>query len=357
MITPRTLPMMLLVASLSSLWLGTCRLHAQALTQLPEAGPEGQPADLPAAALLPELPPLRSPSDGLAAPPLPDVPGLVLPTENSIPAAEQGLPNGVDALTKQLTQDAVYWHKSPRQARALAQQKGRPMLLVFGGFAWSPACKALNNDLFTNVQFNAYAAEHLVLSFLNVPTKATSSGGTVTDVHQLQYEAIKSYQNFLHVRSLPTLILFDAEGHEIMRQVGYNFNRDLRVQSYKKLEERVLKAVDVVEKQKAEEDHRRKMLSETQRYRFWTSRYGSRLFAKASGLVDLPTPTDLDEKATQPAAALMDERGTLRYIPLKSLDLMDAEIVKRKFSPNQPPSTDPPGYYDGLPLRGSGFDP
>ena len=41
---------------------------------------------------------------------------------------------------------------------------------------------------------------------------------------QARVDAINAYRTFLKVRSLPTMILFDSEGHEIERMVGYNFN-------------------------------------------------------------------------------------------------------------------------------------
>jgi thioredoxin-related protein len=305
---------------------------------LPQAGPEGQPADLPPAEMMPDLPPLRGPRDGGEDPELPDVPGLVAPKEAPVPLNGAGQPLVPDPLAPQA--DTAYWHRSPRQARAMAQQKGRPMLLVFAGFGWSPACQALNNDLFTNEGFKQFAAKKLVLSYLNVPTKSSSTNlGSNGDLKQQQLAAIKAYQKFLHVRSLPTLILFDSEGHEVERFVGYNFNKALRVNSLQKLVQRLEYATDNLIKQRADQDKRRKLLTETQGYRLWTSRVGTTLFAKASGLANLPAPTEKDETATDPAAVLMDERGARRYVPLRSLVLVDAEIVRRRFAPAPAPET------------------
>ncbi len=323
---------------------------APAAGLLPEAGPEGQPVDLPPAEMMPDLPPLRGPRDGGEDPELPDMPGLVAPKEGPVPLNGAGQPLVPDPLAAQA--DAAYWHRSPRQARALAQQKGRPMLLVFGGFGWSPACQALNNDLFTNEGFKQFAAKKLVLSYLNVPTKSSSTNlGSNGDLKQQQMAAIKSYQAFLHVRSLPTMILFDSEGHEVERLVGYNFNKALRVKSLQKLVQRLEVATERLITQRAEQDKRRKLLAETQGYRFWTSRVGTTLFAKVGGLAYLPAPTEKDATASDPAAVLMDERGVRRYVPLRSLVLVDAEVVRRKFpmAPAPEPGADQPVTTQGTP--------
>jgi thioredoxin-related protein len=301
---------------------------------LPDPGPEGQPSDLPPAHMLPDVPPLQGPRDGSEEPELPDLPGLVAPKEAPVPLNGAGQPARPDPLANIV--EVAHWHRSPREARKIALEQGRPMLLVFGGFGWSPACQALNNDLFTNAGFKQFAAKKLVLSFLNVPTRsATSNLGNNGDLKQQQIAAIKAYQKFLRVRSLPTMILFDSEGHEVERLVGYNFNKVLRVASLTKLVNRLEMATNRLWKQKEEQEARRKLLTETQDYRIWTSRIGTTLFAKASGLVNLPAPTEVDPAATEPAAQFMDDRGAIRHVPLRSLVMMDAEVVKRRFTPGQ----------------------
>ncbi len=304
---------------------------------LPDPGPEGQPADLPPANMLPDVPPLQGPRDGSEEPALPEMPGLVAPKEAPVPLNGAGQPARPDPLAN--IGETAHWFRSPREARAMALKLGRPMLLVFWSPEWSPACGALNNDLFCNAGFQKFAAQKLVLSFLTVPSRAsTSSLGTDEKLktrREQQIAAIKAYQKFLRVRSLPTMILFDSEGHEVERLVGYNFNRALRVASLTKLVNRLELATNRLWKQKEEQEARRKLLTETQDYRIWTSRIGTTLFAKASGLVSLPAPTELDPAATEPAAQFMDDRGAIRHVPLRSLVMMDAEVVRRRFTPGQ----------------------
>jgi hypothetical protein len=304
---------------------------------LPAPAPEGQPADLPPANQMPDIAPLHAPSDGAEEPELPDdVPGLVAPKEAPVQLNSAGQPMRPDPLAQ--LGDAVYWHKSPRQARTMAQEKGRPMLLVFGSFKKSPASDALNNDVFCDRRFTEYAGKNLVLSLLNVQNTASSnlgSDGSLADQRKL---AIKSYMTFLRIRSLPTMVLFDSEGHEVARFVGYNFRKELRVNSREKTMQQIMLAGNKLVADRAAQDRRRKLLTETQDYRYWTSRTGSTLFAKADGLIKIAAPTAEDELGSEPAAVLMDERGVNRYVPLRTLVMVDAEVVKRRFRP-KPPAT------------------
>ena len=325
---------------------------APAAGLLPDAGPEGEPVDLPPADSLPELPPLQGPSDGEPAPELPEVPGLVAPKKTTVPLNPAGQPAIPDPLAN--IQEAAHWHRSPREARSMAQKEGKPMLLVFGGFNWSPACQALNNDLFTNEQFNQYAATNLVLSFINVPTRSSFSslGSNSTDNKAQQMEAIKAYRSFLKIRSLPTIILFDADGHEVDRMVGYNFNKALRLNSLAKAVSRIEISTKNLIAQRAKLEAKRKTLADLQNYRIWTTRTGKTLFAKLLGDMIVEAPTEKDEFATEKVAVLMDEDGKKKYIGLKLLTVSDAEIVRRTASSDQTvQSTEPPGYYKGLPVR------
>ena len=311
---------------------------------LPDPGPEGEPAQLPPTEGLPELPPLTRPTDGEEAPELPEIPGLVAPKSVPVPLNKAGQPEVPDPLAN-LT-EAPTWYRSPREARAAALQKGRPMLMVFGGFDWSPACQALNNDLFANPAFKEYAAQNLVMSFLNVPTRSTlaglgSSNDEKKDLKMRRVDAINAYRTFLKVRSLPTMILFDSEGHEIERMVGYNFNKTLRPAAYAKINEKITRTTANFQRQKVERERRRKLLAESQDYRVWTSRAGTTLFAKTVELITLPAPTDEQPEATEWGVTLMDEDGVRKSLPLRLLCLADAEMVRRKFAPKPKPSAEP----------------
>ena len=314
-------------------------IDADALTPppglLPDPGPEGEPSQLPPADSLPVLPPLAGPSDGADAPELPDIPGLVAPKHAPGPLNAAGQPALPDPLANLGQQ--VKWYRSPREGRAAATEQRRPMLLIFGGFDWSPACQALNNDLFANQAFKEYASQHLVVSFLNVPTRSTlASIGTnedvKTDLKMRRLQAVQAYQSFLKVRSLPTLIMFDADGHEIDRMVGYNFSKALRPNSYVKISDRIASVTKTQEQRQADKTRKRKLLVETQGYRDWKSRVGSTLFAKTGGLTAIPAPTEAQPEAVEPGVLLMDENGTLKPVALRLLSLTDAEMIRRKYA-------------------------
>lgn len=305
---------------------------------LPDPGPENVPVDLPPADAMPSLPPLQGPSDGEGAPELPEVPGLVLPKTPPPAAPGTGTPAPVDPL-KQL-QTAVHWHASPREARAEAQKEGRPMMLVIAGFGWSPACKSLDATLLSHPGFQEFAKKNLVLSFLNVPTQAKFSSGGDSDLEQQKLDTIKAYRAFLKVRSLPTIILFDSEGHEVDRMVGYNFNKGLVVNSFRKASERIETVVKTTVSAREAKERRHKLLEETQKYRTWTSRAGSTYFAKSVSAATYPAPTDDKPDATEPAVLMMDENSKRRIIPLRLLAISDAEIVRRTHFKTPPPDKD-----------------
>jgi thioredoxin-related protein len=316
---------------------------------LPDPGPEGEPVDLPPANMLPELPPLQTPSDGEAAPELPEVPGLIAPKVGPVPLNKAGLPLVPDPLAN--ISGGIFWHRSPREARAKAQQLGKPMLLVLAGFSWSPACKALDADLFAHEEFKKYAAENLVLSFLNVPTKTSvNSNGETDNLKDRQLLAIQAYRKFLKVRSLPTVIIFDAEGHEVDRMVGYNFNKGMRVNAFLRAAERIKVTVKHCNDLRDKQQRRRQLLTETQRYRDWESRVGTKLFAKVVSLTQVAKPSEDDEIEWEPAAILMDENGLKRTIPLRSLTLTEAEIARRMVESYRSGSL-VQGSIEGLPIR------
>lgn len=285
---------------------------------------------------------------------LPELPPLELPGGEAGPGAPATAGPGTGNNPAPVAQPVV-WHRSPREARKKAMELGRPMLLVFGGFGWSPACKALNQDLFAHPEFNQFASQNLVLSFLNVPTRASFSklGSTKTELKQQQLHAIKAYRAFLKVRSLPTIIIFDGEGIEVDRMQGYNFNKDLRPFSLTKAVERIARVTKSINAKRMKQQARRKMLQETQNYQLWSSRAGKTLFAKLYGRTETPIFSEDEASKMEPAAIFMDETGVKRTVPLRLLTLADAEVVRRLFqkSAEEWRNMDPSAPYRGLPVR------
>ncbi len=285
---------------------------------------------------LPDLPPLLPPSDGEPAPEMEDMPGLEKP---KLPKADRGKPadpNAPQSLNS-VTGTAVKWFTNPREARQISLHTERPMLFVFGGFGWSPACKALNNDLFTSQQFNDYARSRLVLTFCNVPTR--SGGFDSTKVAMLK--EINRFRKYLKVRSLPTMILFDGEGREIDRLVGYNFNRQLRPASLAKAIERIARITNDSLRRVEERNKHRETLMKVQDFRWWKSTAGSKLFARLVGGATIPAPTEENPDATEPGAALMDENNHTRRVPFRQLAVEDREIARREVAKRNPPPEEP----------------
>jgi hypothetical protein len=139
------------------------------------------------------------------------------------------------------------------------------------------------------------------------------------------------------VRRLPTLILFDGEGREVDRMVGYNFNRQLRPSSAIKLIDRLKTMTTYCLKRRDEQERKRKLLADVQGYEWWTSGKGTRLFAKVVEGGRSPAPTEENPDATEAAVIFMDETGKRRTVALRLLSIESEERARRQLSARSPP--------------------
>jgi thiol:disulfide interchange protein DsbD len=97
---------------------------------------------------------------------------------------------------------ALAWQKLPVvQAKALALESQKPMLVDFTA-AWCGACKELDRETFSNLEVSREAQR-----FLAVKVDATNDEDPV----------VADTMSSLQVVGLPTVILFDSQGHELKR--------------------------------------------------------------------------------------------------------------------------------------------
>jgi len=66
---------------------------------------------------------------------------------------------------------AQVWQDSYPQAMALVQEGDRPLMLVFSGSDWCAPCIRMKRQILDSPEFEAYAAERLVLYNADFPKK------------------------------------------------------------------------------------------------------------------------------------------------------------------------------------------
>ncbi len=117
-------------------------------------------------------------------------------------------------LTGQMMASAKdVWVTDLPAAQAKAKKEKRMVLVNFTGSDWCSWCKKLQKEVFGTKEFDAYAAEKLVLVELDFPSQKKQS-----DELKKTNEAL---QEKFKVQGFPTILVLDGEGKELWRQVGY----------------------------------------------------------------------------------------------------------------------------------------
>lgn len=112
------------------------------------------------------------------------------------------------------------WETDFEIAKKKSQKSKKPILMLFTGSDWCPPCKLLKKDFFNSLEFKAKADE-FVLLLVDFPKSET----LLSDTQVSQNKALnKAYG----VRSLPTLIAVNYQGHIIDKIKNYNANRNTK---------------------------------------------------------------------------------------------------------------------------------
>lgn len=104
------------------------------------------------------------------------------------------------------------WMTDFASARKLATEKGLPILADFSGSDWCSWCIRLDNEVFSQDVFKAYAKEHFVLFLADYPMRKTQAAEVVKQNKVLQ----EQYK----VRGFPTVLVLDPTG-EVVARTGY----------------------------------------------------------------------------------------------------------------------------------------
>ena len=106
------------------------------------------------------------------------------------------------------------WLTDLAKAQEKAKAEKKMVLVDFTGSDWCPPCKALHSNVLTSEEFSTFAKDNLVLVEIDFPNKKPQSA----DLKKANKELAKKYD----VKGYPTVIVFDSQGKELSKKVGYD---------------------------------------------------------------------------------------------------------------------------------------
>jgi thioredoxin-related protein len=116
------------------------------------------------------------------------------------------------------------WLADFEQAKTIAKEQNKPILIFFTGSDWCGLCKMLEKDFFTTKEFKEKANSSLVLYKADFPQRRTD---IVTPAQKLVNDALdKKYSKTRGTRVFPTIVMINASGKEINFLESYNYIHD-----------------------------------------------------------------------------------------------------------------------------------
>ena len=106
------------------------------------------------------------------------------------------------------------WLTDLAKAQEKAKTEKKMVLVDFTGSDWCPPCKALHSNVLTSEEFSTFAKDNLVLVEIDFPNKKPQSA----DLKKANKELAKKYE----VKGYPTVIVFDSQGKQLSKKVGYD---------------------------------------------------------------------------------------------------------------------------------------
>ncbi len=104
------------------------------------------------------------------------------------------------------------WPTDFEAAKKKAAEKGLPILADFSGSDWCGWCIRLDNEVFSQPEFKAYAKENVILFLADFPNSTPQSD-------ELKAQNKKLSQLY-GVRGFPTVLLLNADG-SVINKTGY----------------------------------------------------------------------------------------------------------------------------------------
>ncbi len=116
------------------------------------------------------------------------------------------------------------WVTNFEEAKTIAKEQNKPILIFFTGSDWCGLCKMLEKDFFSTDDFKKIANNDLVLYKADFPQRRTD---IVTPEQKLVNEALdKKYSKTRAKRVFPTIVMINANGNEINFIESYNYIHD-----------------------------------------------------------------------------------------------------------------------------------
>lgn len=105
------------------------------------------------------------------------------------------------------------WTMDITAAKTLAKETGKPIFMNFTGSDWCGWCQMMDKKIFSKAEWQAYAAENLVLVWIDFPKKKELVPEAFIDRNQA---LAKQYK----VNGYPTYVLLAADGNTVLGQLG-----------------------------------------------------------------------------------------------------------------------------------------
>lgn len=105
------------------------------------------------------------------------------------------------------------WLTDLAKAQAQAKAEKKLVLLDFTGSDWCPPCKNLHSTVLVSPEFTKFAKDNLVLVEVDFPRSKPQSA-------ELKAANRKLSEKF-NIEGYPTIIVLDASGKEVFKEVGY----------------------------------------------------------------------------------------------------------------------------------------
>ena len=120
--------------------------------------------------------------------------------------------NVSDQLSETEQNDNNAWFTNFNEAKAKAIKEQKPMLIDFTGSDWCGWCIKLDNEVFSQADFQEFASDSLVLVEIDFPKKKVQS-----EELKLQNKALAEKYS---IRGFPTILLLSPEA-ELIEKTGY----------------------------------------------------------------------------------------------------------------------------------------
>lgn len=123
------------------------------------------------------------------------------PSSYNRPGYGQPMPNQVQSLSRQLN-----WLRNYEEAVAQSQATGKPIVILFTGTSWCPACMKLEREVLTKPEFAQAVGNRFIFVKAEFPDYAEEA-----IMRSPYYSLIKSHG----IEAFPTMVIVNANGQRL----------------------------------------------------------------------------------------------------------------------------------------------